>query len=85
MTDLDVHADRNAQSRAGPRDARHEITRERLQLLGRSERRPVDADGVAVVTEAVEQRTDHLLLAKKRVPLVVVEVRRDEPSMMQLL
>ena len=51
----------------------------RLRAVGRrAERRPVDLDRVATVTKPAQERADHLFASEEAVPVVVVEVRRDE-------
>ena len=56
---------------------------EGIGKLGRSvvvvsERWAFDFDGVASVSEPVEERTDEILIAEKAVPVIVAEIRRDD-------
>ena len=46
--------------------------------LWSAERRPVDSEGVAVMTHAAQQGFDHRLVAEKVLPLVIDEVRRND-------
>src|ERR1700679_368289 len=72
---------RRTASREGPlaRDAYGEARSRRAggDLRGSQGRADV-ANRMAVVTEAAEQRADHLLLAEKPVPVVVLEVGRED-------
>src|SRR6266849_5470444 len=56
----------------------HSLRRgEDRSALGIPQRRAVDADGVALMAEATEEGLDERFVAKKRLPLGVVQIRRD--------
>lgn len=59
---------------ARPRGRQRPLPQPRRSPLGIAQRRPVDADGVALVTQATEQGLDQRLVAQEAVPVGVLEV-----------
>src|SRR5215470_294205 len=73
-----MRSGRMGERRMGVRSTARSSSGELCAVRGDAQRGPVDAQGVAVVAEAAEQGADHLLATEEAIPVVVVQVRRDD-------